>query len=67
MKSTINALVEENSAQLKNLLSGQVVSIPKGSCSCGKPIVFLNNKTKYRCTRCKEVYNLVVEIVKQKK
>lgn len=40
---------------------------PKDSCSCGKPIIFLNGSKKFTCTRCGSVWELKIEVAQTKK
>lgn len=65
--SEIKKILKENAEHLSLSLESQFVQIPSGSCSCHKPIVFINNRKTYKCDRCGEKYKLVVEIVKIKK
>jgi hypothetical protein len=64
---TLKKLVAENTKTLSLLLDGQVVPIPKGSCDCGKPIVFPRGRKTYECHRCGGKWKLVVTIAQIKK
>ncbi len=43
------------------------VKIPEVVCECGKPVVFVNGRKTFKCTRCETKWTLVVKVEKMKK
>jgi hypothetical protein len=46
---------------------GRKVKIPSTVCECGKPVVFLNNRKTFVCTRCDTKWRLIVKVQKIEK
>jgi len=45
------------------ILKEEFLEIPWDACQCGKPVVFSNNKRRFKCSRCGNTYSLKIEIV----
>ncbi len=41
--------------------------IPDTVCECGKPVVFVNGRKTYKCSRCDTEWKLTVKVEKKTK
>lgn len=42
----------------------RLAKIPTVACDCGKPVVFVNGRKKFHCTRCGTNWKLIVGVEK---
>lgn len=64
---TLRELIRTQGERLLFEVGRLFKSIPSQSCHCGKPVVFVDGKKTFTCTRCGAQWRLNVSVVCTKK